>query len=369
MTRTVLVTGAAGFIGANFCHYWASRHPGDRLVGYDLLTYAGNAASLQQLIDIGQLKLVRADIGDAEAFSRAMVDNEVHWVVNFAAESHVDRSIRDPGSFVRTNVLGTHVLLDVIRGLWGAAPGHDRRFHHVSTDEVYGTLGPDDAPFSETTAYAPNSPYAASKAAADHLVRAYGRTYGVPYTLSNCSNNYGPYQFPEKLIPLCIVNILQGRPLPVYGDGRQVRDWLHVTDHCRAIEAILGRAATGTSYNVGGGTELRNLEVIDALCRRIDAAFAATPALRERFPSAPAARGESSSSLIEFVRDRPGHDRRYAVDGRRLEQDLGFTVAYHFEQGLAQTVQWYLDHEDWWRAVMDGSYQDWIDRHYGTATP
>ncbi len=369
MSRTLLVTGAAGFIGANFCHYWAARHPGDRLVAYDLLTYAGNAASLKALLDRGQLTLLRADIGDAEAFGRAMADHDVHWVVNFAAESHVDRSIRDPGAFVRTNVLGTHVLLDVVRGLWGASPGAERRFHHVSTDEVYGTLGPDDPPFSESTAYAPNSPYAASKAAADHLVRAYGRTYGVPFTLSNCSNNYGPYQFPEKLIPLCIVNILSGRPLPVYGDGRQVRDWLHVTDHCRAIEAILTRATTGTSYNVGGGAELRNLEVIEALCRRIDAAFLTTPSLGERFPSAPAARGEVSASLIEFVRDRPGHDRRYAVDGRLLERDLGVTADYTFERGLAQTVQWYLDNEPWWRAVMDGSYQDWIERQYGTTAP
>jgi dTDP-glucose 4,6-dehydratase len=367
MSRTLLVTGAAGFIGANFCHHWAAGHPGERIVAYDALTYAGNATSLQPLLKAGVLTFLRADIGDAVAFRAAMVAHDVEWVVNFAAESHVDRSIRDPGAFVRTNVLGTHVMLDVLRDLWGPSAGPTRRFHHVSTDEVYGTLGPDDPPFTETTAYAPNSPYAASKAAADHLVRAYGRTYGVPFTLSNCSNNYGPYQFPEKLIPLCIVNILAGRRLPVYGDGRQVRDWLHVSDHCRAIESILTRAANGASYNVGGGTELPNLVVIETLCRLIDEAFAADPELAQRFPSAPAAKGAASTTLIEFVRDRPGHDRRYAVDGRRLEKDLGFFVDYSFERGLAQTVRWYLDHEPWWRSVMDGSYQDWIRQHYGTS--
>jgi len=370
MSRCVLVTGAAGFIGANFCHHWTRAHPGDRLVAYDLLTYAGNLASIDPLIRAGTLEFVRGDIGDYDLVLATLTRTAPQWIVNFAAESHVDRSISDPRSFGRTNVLGTQVLMDAARTHWGAAPGPQFRFHHVSTDEVYGTLGPGDPGFTEQTAYAPNSPYAASKAAADHFVRAYGRTYGFPYTLSNCSNNYGPYQFPEKLLPLCLVNILEGRRLPIYGDGQQIRDWLHVADHCRAIDLILHQSPTGESWNVGGGTELANLDVVHRLCAEVDAAFKADPMLARRFARSPAANGQASSVLIEFVRDRPGHDRRYAVDGAKLAGRLGYAPAHPFASGLSESVHWYLRHEGWWRAVMDGSYRDWMQRHYadGTAT-
>lgn len=366
MSHTLFITGAAGFIGANFCHYWAERYPADRLVGYDLLTYAGNRASLAALIDAHRLSFVQGDIGDPAAVGAALDAAAPDWVVNFAAESHVDRSIRDPGAFSRTNVLGTQVLLDAVRERWAGAPAGTRRFHHVSTDEVYGTLGPGDPGFTEQTAYAPNSPYAASKAAADHFVRAYGRTYGLPYTLSNCSNNYGPYQFPEKLIPLCLVNILEGRRLPIYGDGQQVRDWLHVEDHCRAIDTILRSSPDGESWNVGGGTERANLSVIEELCGIVDAAFAADPALARRFPASPCAGATPARSLIEFVRDRPGHDRRYAVDGTKLETRLGVRPAHDFASGLATTVAWYLGHEPWWRSILDGSYRDWVASQYAT---
>ena len=364
MSRTLLVTGAAGFIGANFCHHWARAYPADRLVGYDLLTYAGNLASIDDLARSGALRFVHGDICDAAGVADTLAEVRPDWIVNFAAESHVDRSISDPQAFVRTNVLGTQVLLDAARALWGSSPARGHRFHHVSTDEVYGSLGPHDAGFTELTAYAPNSPYAASKAAADHLVRAYGRTYGLPYTLSNCSNNYGPYQFPEKLLPLCLVNILEGRRLPIYGDGQQVRDWLHVADHCRAIDLILHSSPTGESWNVGGGTELANLTVVEQLCAVVDRAFADDPALSRLFVRSPAAVGRPARELIEFVRDRPGHDRRYAVDGAKLANELGYSPAQAFDAGLADTVAWYLRHEAWWRAVMDGSYRDWIDRHY-----
>lgn len=365
MTRCVLITGAAGFIGANFCHYWAQHHPADRIVGYDLLTYAGNLASIDRLVRGGAMTFVRGDIGDEAQVGRTLAEVNPDWIVNFAAESHVDRSIRDPRAFARTNVLGTQVLLDAARDLWGRDAGPKRRFHHVSTDEVYGTLGPTDPGFTELTAYAPNSPYAASKAAADHFVRAYGRTYGLPYTLSNCSNNYGPYQFPEKLIPLCLVNILEGRRLPVYGDGQQVRDWLHVTDHCRAIDLILHDSPPGESWNVGGGTELANLKVLHQLCAAVDACFARDAKLATRFARSPAAGGRASVELIEFVQDRPGHDRRYAVDGTKLASRLGFAPLYAFTAGLQDTVAWYLGNESWWRGVIDGSYREWVKRHYG----
>jgi dTDP-glucose 4,6-dehydratase len=366
MTRRLLVTGGAGFIGANFCHYWAETHPRDRLVVLDLLTYAANPASLRLLLEGGRARLVTGDIGDAALVGELLRSEAIDTIVNFAAESHVDRSILDPQLCVRTNVQGTQVLLEAARAHWGSeAAARGCRFHHVSTDEVYGSLGPEDPAFTERTAYAPNSPYAASKAAADHLVRAYGRTYGLPYTVSNCSNNYGPYQFPEKLLPLCLVNLLEGRKLPIYGDGMQVREWLHVRDHCRAIERILERSAPGETWNVGGGSELPNLTVVGLLCETVDAAFRGEADLAARFANAPAARGLPSKSAISFVRDRPGHDRRYAVDGARLERELGFATETRFAAGLEATVRWYLANEPWWRAVMDGSYTSWITRHYG----
>jgi len=363
--KRLLVTGGAGFIGANFCHYWSSAHPADRLVVLDALTYAGNLASIGALIERAGLRFVRGDIGDESLVSALLAEERIDTIVNFAAESHVDRSIEDPASFLRTNVLGTQVLLEAARRVW-TAPGPPRacRFHHVSTDEVYGSLAADEPAFSENTPYAPSSPYAASKAAADHLVRAYVRTYGLPCTISNCSNNYGPYQFPEKLLPLCILNLLEGRGLPIYGDGLQVRDWLHVSDHCRALDLILSRSPSGETWNVGGRTQEPNVAVVGRLCDLIDAAFAAQPQLAGRFPRSAPAQGRPSRSLIEHVRDRPGHDRRYAVDADKIRQRLGFSAAVELAAGLAQTVHWYLEHESWWRDVASGAYRQWYARQY-----
>ena len=351
--QRLLVTGGAGFIGANFVHYWLARHRGGRLVVLDALTYAGNRASLAALEALPEFRFVHGDIRDTDRVERLLREEDIDTIVHFAAESHVDRSIAGPDAFIDTNVLGTHSLLKAARAAWledRAAPAH--RFHHVSTDEVYGSLGPDDPPFRETTPYAPNSPYAASKAASDHLVRAYHHTYGLATTISNCSNNYGPYQFPEKLIPLCLINLLDGKPLPIYGDGQNVRDWLHVEDHCRGIELILEGGQPGRTYNIGGGAERTNLEVVHALCAIMD----------ERRPA-----GAPHARRIEFVRDRPGHDRRYAIDETRLRRELGYAPSRTFEDGLQQTVDWYLAHEDWWRPILSGEYRDWVGRHYGTA--
>ena len=289
-------------------------------------------------------------------------------MVHFAAESHVDRSIVDPDAFIETNVVGTHHLLRAARAAWlgpGATPVDGKRFHQVSTDEVYGSLDPQAPAFTEQTPYAPNSPYSASKGAADFLVRAYHHTYGLPVTISNCSNNYGPYHFPEKLIPLLIANVLDGKPLPIYGDGLNVRDWLYVEDHCRGIELILEKGKVGETYNIGGNNEHTNLEIVTTVCRLIDDAFAATPALTGRFPHAPASAGKPCKSLMTFVKDRPGHDRRYAVDAGKARMQLGYTPQVTFEQGIRKTIHRYLDHEPWWRGVMDGSYRRWIDEQYG----
>jgi dTDP-glucose 4,6-dehydratase len=364
---TMLVTGGAGFIGANFVQYWLDAHPDDRVIVLDALTYAGNRANLQPVERRAGFELVHGDICDGDSARKLIGEREVSTIVHFAAESHVDRSIVGPEEFLRTNVLGTQSLLQAAWAVWmqdGTASGQVR-FHHISTDEVYGSLGPDDPAFSERTPYAPNSPYAASKAASDHLVRAYHHTYGLPVTTSNCSNNYGPYQFPEKLIPLMIVNALEGKRLPVYGDGGNVRDWLYVTDHCRAIERVLRDGRVGETYNVGGRNEWRNVDVVHLLCGLLDEAFAADPSLASRFPASPAATGRPVSELVTFVKDRPGHDRRYAVDTAKLERELGFTPRESFETGLRKTVAWYLEHEAWWRGVMDGSYQDWVRQQYG----
>jgi dTDP-glucose 4,6-dehydratase len=363
--RRLLVTGGAGFIGANFCHYWCGKYPEDRVVVLDALTYAGNLASLDSLMQAGRLRFVQGDIVERERIAALLTEEQIDIVVNFAAESHVDRSIEDPALFMRTNVLGTQALLEAVRSVWGSG-GAERgcRFHHVSTDEVYGSLAPQEAAFNETTPYAPNSPYAASKAAADHLVRAYGRTYGVPYTISNCSNNYGPYQFPEKLLPLCVLNILEGRPLPIYGDGMQIRDWLYVVDHCRALDLILQDSPAGETWNVGGTTQDPNITVVSAVCDLVDAAFAADPRLTRRFGRSAAAQGRPARTLMQHVRDRPGHDRRYAVDSAKIRGRLGFVAATGLAAGLAQTVNWYLEREDWWRAVVSGEYRDWYARQY-----
>jgi dTDP-glucose 4,6-dehydratase len=366
--RRLLVTGGAGFIGSNFVHYWLKRHPQDRLVVLDALTYAGNLASLQAASQHSQYRFTHGNICDRELVERLLREERVDTIVHFAAESHVDRSIVGPDAFVQTNVIGTYTLLEAARAVWLRDRTVERhRFHHVSTDEVYGSLGPDDPAFSETTPYAPNSPYSASKAASDHLVRAYHHTYGLTVTTSNCSNNYGPYHFPEKLIPLMIVNVLQGKPLPIYGDGRNVRDWLYVDDHCRGIDLILANGRAGEVYNIGGRSECENLELVSILCDLADRLFAEQPELGARFPACPAAQGRQSRTLIQFVKDRPGHDRRYAINCSKIESELGFDPSVSLAEGLRRTVSWYLDNEAWWRAVMDGSYQRWIETHYHAA--
>jgi dTDP-glucose 4,6-dehydratase len=358
----LLVTGGAGFIGVNFVRYWRRSFPQDAVVVLDALTYAGNAASLDGVTEI---HFEKGDIRDYDLVVRLLDERAIDTVVHFAAESHVDRSIRGPDAFIDTNVVGTHVLLKAAKAVWlDRGTGRPHRFHHVSTDEVFGSLASDDPAFSETTRYQPNSPYSASKAASDHLVHAYHHTYGLQVTTSNCSNNYGPYQFPEKLIPLFIINALLGKPLPIYGDGGNVRDWLHVEDHCRGIERILHVGRVGECYNIGGGEELPNLAVIDRICTTLDDIFAVRPDLAKQFPSAPAATGKPSAGLKSYVADRKGHDRRYAIDHAKIQRELGYEPLHDFSRGLHETVQWYLDHEPWWRSVMDGSYRDWLAKNY-----
>jgi len=364
--RNLLVTGGAGFIGANFTHYWLERHPADRVVVLDLLTYAGNLASLEPAGGHPGFTFVQGDIRDGDLAARLLRAHQISTIVHFAAESHVDRSIEGPDAFIETNVVGTHALLKAARRVWldEGPRAAAVRFHHVSTDEVYGSLQASDAAFSERTSYAPNSPYAASKAASDHLVRAYHHTYGLHVTTTNCSNNYGPYQFPEKLIPLMLVNALEGRPLPVYGDGLNVRDWLYVEEHCRAVECVIEHGQVGETYNVGGRSELTNIDVVRLLCRVLDERFAADRELARRFPAAPAASGDPTARLVTFVSDRPGHDRRYAIDASKIESELGFVPRESFETGFRKTIDWYLSNEAWWRAVMDGSYRQWVRRQY-----
>ena len=326
----LLVTGGAGFIGANFVHYWREHHPSDTITVLDALTYAGNPANIAGLDGV---ELVEGDICDTALVETLLAERDIQTIVHFAAESHVDRSITGPDAFVTTNVIGTHSLLKAARKLWlDSGTGKPHRFHHVSTDEVYGSLGPNDPAFSENTPYAPNSPYSASKAGSDHLVRAYHHTYGLEVTTSNCSNNYGPYQFPEKLIPLFLLNCLYGRNLPIYGDGMNVRDWLHVEDHCHGIEKVLLSGRSGETYNIGGGQELPNLRVIEEICATVDRAFAADPSLSARFPDAPAAQGKPSDSLKSFVTDRAGHDRRYAIDETKARDELGYAPRRTFAE-------------------------------------
>ncbi|MGD9812605.1 MAG: dTDP-glucose 4,6-dehydratase [Sphingobium sp.] len=347
----LLVTGGAGFIGANFVHYWRDRHPEDEIVVLDVLTYAGNPANIEGLDGV---ELVVADICDTALVTKLLDERGISTIVHFAAESHVDRSITGPDAFVTTNVVGTHSLLKAARDIWlDKGSGRPHRFHHVSTDEVYGSLGPEDPAFSETTPYAPNSPYSASKAGSDHLVRAYHHTYGMDVTTSNCSNNYGPYQFPEKLIPLFLLNCLHGRNLPIYGDGMNVRDWLHVEDHCLGIERVLQSGRPGETYNIGGGQELPNLRVIEEICATVDGAFSADQGLAGRFPDAPPAKGAPSATLKTFVTDRAGHDRRYAIDETKARSELGYAPRRTFAEGFAQTLAWYLANEGWWRPLLD----------------
>jgi dTDP-glucose 4,6-dehydratase len=349
---TVLVTGGAGFIGSNFVNDWFASVD-EPVVNLDALTYAGNLHNLDALRDDGRHVFVQGDIGDRALLDRLLAEHRPRAIVNFAAESHVDRSIHGPGDFMRTNVLGTFALLEAARGYWSGLEGDAKaafRFLHVSTDEVYGSLAPDAPAFTESHPYEPNSPYSASKAASDHLVRAWHHTYGLPVLTTNCSNNYGPYHFPEKLIPLMIVNALAGKPLPVYGDGMQVRDWLYVGDHCSAIRSVLARGRVGETYNVGGWNEKPNLEIVKTICALLD----------ELRPDAagPYAR------LVTYVKDRPGHDRRYAIDARKIERELGWRPAETFDTGIRKTVRWYLDHADWVANVQSGGYRDWVATNY-----
>ena len=352
----IIVTGGAGFIGANFILEWL-RDTGEPVVNLDKLTYAGNLENLAALEGDGRHRFIRGDIVDRPLIERLLAEHRPRAIVHFAAESHVDRSIHGPGEFVRTNIEGSFTLLEAARAYWSGLTGSEQaafRFLHVSTDEVYGSLGADDPPFAETHPYQPNSPYSASKAASDHLVRAYHHTYGLPTLTTNCSNNYGAYQFPEKLIPLVIANALAGKPLPIYGDGMNVRDWLYVGDHCAAIRRVLERGRPGETYNIGGWNEMPNLTIVTTICRLLDR-------LRPD-PSGP------REGLIRFVADRPGHDRRYAIDARKIERELDWRPAETFESGIEKTVRWYLDHQDWVARVQSGAYREWIARHYGAGT-
>lgn len=352
----ILVTGGAGFIGSNFVLDWVAAG-GEAVLNLDKLTYAGNLENLRSLEGDARHVFVQGDIGDQALVERLLAQHRPRAVLNFAAESHVDRSIHAPGTFIETNVVGTFRLLEAVRAYWGGLQDAEKdafRFLHVSTDEVYGSLGPADPAFAETHRYEPNSPYSASKAASDHLVRAYHHTYGLPVLTTNCSNNYGPYHFPEKLIPLMIVNALAGKPLPVYGDGRQVRDWLYVGDHCSAIRRVLEAGRPGETYNVGGWNEKPNLEIVHTVCALLDE-------LRPR------ADGRSYREQVAFVKDRPGHDRRYAIDARKIERELGWKPAETFDTGIRKTVQWYLAHGDWVQRVQSGAYREWIAAQYAPA--
>jgi dTDP-glucose 4,6-dehydratase len=355
---TLLVTGGAGFIGGNFVLDWLAQS-NEAIVNIDKLTYAGNLETLDAVHGHPGHVFVQADIGDTPAMAALLAKHRPRAVVNFAAESHVDRSIHGPQDFIQTNVLGTFGLLEAVRPYWaslGATEKEAFRFLHVSTDEVYGSLSPDAPAFSETHPYEPNSPYSASKAASDHLVRAWHHTYGLPVLTTNCSNNYGPFHFPEKLIPLMIVNALAGNPLPVYGDGQQIRDWLYVKDHCSAIRRVLQAGQPGHTYNVGGRNEKANLDIVRTVCALLDE-------LR------PKADGQSYEQQIRFVTDRPGHDRRYAIDARKIERELGWTPAETFETGIRKTVLWYLANPLWVEHVQSGSYREWVGRHYGANAP
>lgn len=350
---SILVTGGAGFIGSNFVLDWL-RESDEPVINLDKLTYAGNLENLKSLQGDARHTFVQGDICDRALIDRLLAEHKPRAIVHFAAESHVDRSIHGPGEFLRTNIDGTFTLLEAARAYWGGLNGEAKaafRFHHVSTDEVYGSLKPSDPPFTETNPYEPNSPYSASKAASDHLVRAWHHTYGLPVTTSNCSNNYGPYHFPEKLIPLMIANALAGKSLPIYGDGQQIRDWLYVTDHCSAIRSILAKGKVGEVYNVGGWNEKPNIEIVNTLIKLLD-------------ELSPRADGKSYAEQITYVTDRPGHDRRYAIDARKIERELGWRPAETFETGIRKTVEWYLANQAWVANVQSGAYREWLDKNY-----
>jgi len=353
MTKNLLVTGGAGFIGSNFIRYVQEVSPETKIVNLDLLTYAGSLQNLRNLPVPENNKFVAGDICDQELIEKLMRKNKIDTIVNFAAESHVDRSLEGPAAFIQTNILGTFSLLEAARAVWlnESQVNKDKiRFHHISTDEVYGTLAPEDPAFEETTPYAPNSPYAASKASSDHLVRSYNHSFGLPVTISNCSNNYGPYQFPEKLIPLMILNALTGKPLPIYGDGMQIRDWLYVKDHCEAIWTIINHGKVGESYNIGGENQPPNIEIVKNICAILD---------EKEMPFTP------HEELITYVKDRPGHDRRYAMNIEKISRELGWQPKFDLKQGLRHTVEWYIDHSDWLNAIIkEKDYQQWVQLNY-----
>lgn len=353
--RKLLVTGGAGFIGSNFVHYWCKHYKSDRVVVLDALTYAGNRLNLASLEGRANLRFVQGDICNRSLVDDLLQSENIDTVAHFAAESHVDRSILGPEAFIRTNVVGSFTLLEAFRHHWearGRSVGD--RFLHVSTDEVYGSLGSDDSPFTETTPYSPNSPYSASKAGSDHLARAYYHTYGLPTLITNCSNNYGPYHFPEKLIPLMCINILLGKSLPVYGDGQNIRDWLYVGDHCRALDAVIHLGQSGETYNIGGNNEVKNIDLVYMLCELMN----------ELAPDLPV---HPCHKLITFVRDRPGHDRRYAIDATKIKTELGWAPTETIESGLRQTVEWYLTHRDWWQPLLSQEYQAYYQQVYANA--
>ncbi|BDW10211.1 dTDP-glucose 4,6-dehydratase [Polynucleobacter sp. SHI8] len=350
----ILITGGAGFIGGNFIIDWLDQPNADSVSNLDCLTYAGNLTTLNSVRQNKNYRFFHGNIGDKALVSNLFKEHQPQAIVNFAAESHVDRSIHGPGKFIQTNIVGTFNLLECARAYWSDLPQSEKssfRFLHVSTDEVYGSLGPNDPPFTEKHPYEPNSPYSASKAASDHLVRAWFHTYGFPVLTTNCSNNYGPYHFPEKLIPLCILNALNGKPLPIYGDGQQIRDWLYVKDHCAAIRTVLEKGTLGETYNIGGWNEKANIDVVKQICIILD-------------ELQPRSDGKSYAEQITFVKDRPGHDRRYAIDASKIERELGWKPAETFETGIRKTVQWYLDNPKWVEGVVSGSYRQWIDKQY-----
>ncbi|NEP52741.1 MAG: dTDP-glucose 4,6-dehydratase [Moorea sp. SIO3C2] len=350
--RQLLVTGGAGFIGSNFVHHWCQQYPGDRVVVLDALTYAGNRQNLAGLEDKANLRFVQGDICDRTLVDRLLQEESIDTVAHFAAESHVDRSILGPDAFIRTNVVGSFTLLESFRQKWqNQGQPTDYRFLHVSTDEVYGSLSADDPAFCETTPYAPNSPYSASKAGSDHLARAYYHTYGVPTIITNCSNNYGPYHFPEKLIPLMCINILLGKSLPVYGDGQNIRDWLYVGDHCRALDVVIHKGQPGETYNIGGNNEVKNLDLVHQICELMNE-------LAPDLPVAPA------QQLITFVKDRPGHDRRYAIDATKIKTELGWVPTETLAGGLRKTIEWYLSNRDWWQPLLSQEYQAYYQKVY-----
>lgn len=362
----ILITGGAGFIGTNFVYYWLENYPEDHVVVLDALTYSGNKGNLSLADKNPKFDFIHGNILDQPLVESLLLNHEIDAIVHFAAESHVDRSIHKPDEFINTNVLGTHTLLKAAKKIWVDTVKKKHRFHHISTDEVYGSLKPNEPAFTETTSYAPNSPYAASKAASDHLVRAYHETYGLNTTISNCSNNYGPYQFPEKLIPLVIINILNNKPLPIYGDGKQIRDWLYVDDHNRGVDLILKQGTNGATYNIGDNNEWANIDIVKLMCNLIHEIFFSDSDLPGRFPDSPSAKNVNPQILISHVKDRAGHDRRYAINPEKITTDLGYMPQESFETGIKKTLKWFFNNDVWWQKLMDLSYQNWIKTNYAS---